>query len=96
MAGFGSGPRRTSALTLARSSLKSRLDEIIIRTLFEPHHPILDGVPGSQHDHRDLLPLFPQGGYNVQTAQLRRHQVEDNAVMVSGPGFFKAILIRRK
>src|SRR6266542_962849 len=78
------GPAQVSAYPGYQLPHRERLRHIVVGTELEPRHLVRLGVLGGQDDDGDLR-LGPDCAADVQSRQLRQHEVEDHDRRLLGP-----------
>ena len=70
---------------------RERLRDVVVRPELEPEHLVELVVAGSEHDDRHLA-LGPEPLADLETVELRQHQVEDDEINVLRREPFECLL----
>src|ERR1019366_4404736 len=55
-----------------------RLDEVVVRPGIQPAHPVSHAVSRGQHEHRGPLSLFPESAAELESVEVREHDIQDD------------------
>jgi hypothetical protein len=67
-------------------------DEIVIGTAVKAFHSVVDRILGGEHDRRGVFPVFPEFLNDLVAVKAGKHDVYDEAVIISASSFREAVI----